>query len=54
MVNGYEIHQENPDKDCQSERRDQIALTVKSVLDARIDEIDDDFDKRLHLARLVR
>jgi len=56
-VDRYEIHQvheEDPDKDCQGEWCYQRALAVKGILDARVDEIDDDLDECLHLARLVR
>jgi hypothetical protein len=47
----HEVHEEHPHKECEAERRDDVAFAVEGVLDALIYEFDDELDRGLGLAR---
>ena len=47
----HKIHEEDPNRDCQSQRTDQLVLAVESFLHAAVCEIDEKFDEVLQTAR---
>jgi hypothetical protein len=49
----HQVHEKHPDEYSQGQRRYKVALAVKGVFDARVNEVDDDLNERLHLPGLA-